>query len=192
MSLVNPNRLLGCLATLPALLSSAARVEAKPMPSHTYHVEAQAQRRSVIDYFNLLPWLGIGYPATRQEKRQLLQAENHPIIDVRHDYLLVNPDSSPAEQIAVFRERGKADLLAVSMPDFESDYNYFALFRLQNGRLREVTRQMLPMPPHTDRFLYELPRLGTMIGVYKFDLDTQSRRHVFDLQWRGGRFVKVR
>jgi len=94
---VNPNRLLGRLAILPALLASAARVEAKPIPFHTDHVEAQAQRRSVIDYFYLLPWLGIGYHATRQEKRQLLQAEGHPIIDVRHDYLLVHPDSSPDE-----------------------------------------------------------------------------------------------
>lgn len=192
MSLVNPNLIFGCLALLPALLSSAVRVEAKPLPPHAYHVGAQARQRSVIDYFNLLPWLGIGYHATRQEKRQLLRAENHPIIDVRHDYLRVNPDSSPAEQIAVFRERGKADLLAVSMPDFESDYNAFILFRQQNGRLRDVTRQMLPMPPQTDRLLYELPRFGTTIGVFRFDLETQSRRHVFDLQWRGGRFVKVR
>lgn len=192
MSLVDPNRLFGCLATLPALLSSAARLEAKPMPSHTSHVEAPAQRRNVIDYFYLLPSLGIGYRATRQEKRYLLRAEGHPIIDVRHDYMLVNPDSSPAEQIAVFRERGKADLLAVSMPDCESDYNYFALFRLQNGKLWEVTRRMLPMPPGTDRLLYELPRFGSTIGVFSFDLDTQSRRHVFDLQWRAGRFVKVR
>jgi len=83
-------------------------------------------------------------------------------------------------------------LLADSLPDFMSDYNAFILFRLQNGRLRDVTRQMLPMPPQTDRLLYELPRSGTTIGVYRFNLDTQSRRHVFDLQWRGGRFVKVR
>ncbi len=181
-----------CLAILLALLSTTVRVDAKPLPSHASRIKAQAQRRSVIDYFYLLPSLGIGYHATRQEKRQLLQAESHPIVDVRHDYLLVHPDASPAEQIAVFRERGKADLLAVSMPDSESDYNYFALFRLQNGRLRDVTRQMLPMPPQTDRLLYEIPRFGTTIGVYKFNLDTQSRRHVFDLQWRGGCFVRVR
>lgn len=186
------NLFLGCLAIPLELLASRARVEARPAPSHADRREEQAQRRSVIDYFNLLPSLGIGYHATRQEKRQLLQADNHPIIDVRHDYLLVHPDSSPAEQIAVFRVRGKADLLADSLPDFESDYNYLGLFRLQNGRLRDVTRQMLPMPPRLDQYLYELPRLGTTIRVFRFNLYTQSRRHVFDLQWRAGRFVKVR
>ena len=171
---------------------SVAWVEAEPILSRTYHVEAQAQRRSVIDYFNLMPWLGIGYPATRQERRRLLQSESHPVIDVRHDYLLVHPDSSPAEQIAVFRDRSKPDLLADSMPDSEGDYNYFALYRLQDGRLRDVTRQMLPMPAQNNRLLYEIPRFGTAIRVYEFDTDTQSSRHVFDLQWRGGRFVKVR
>jgi len=45
----------------------------------------------------------------------LLQDENHPIIDLRHDYLLVHPDASPSEQITVFRARHKTDLLAVSL-----------------------------------------------------------------------------
>ena len=178
-----------CLGGMKAL--NALPPESRPTPSDAYRVAAQAQRRSVIDYFVLLPWLGIGYQGTRQEKRRLLQAENHPIIDVPHDYLLVHPDSSPAEQIAVFRSRHQGDLIADSLPDFQSDYNNFTLFRLQNGRLRDVTRQMLPMPPETDHFLYELPRFGTTIRVFRFDIEKPSRRHVFDLQWRGGHFVKV-
>ena len=156
-----------------------------------YCVEAQVQRRTVIDYFKLLPWLGIGYPATPSEKRQLLQDENHPIIDVRHDYLLVHPDASPSEQITVFRARHKTDLLAVSLPDYQSDYNDFTLYRLHHGKLQDVTRQMLPVPVDTDHFLYELPRFNTTIRVFKFDLNTQSRHHVFDLKWRSGHFVRV-
>ncbi len=152
---------------------------------------AQTQPRNVVDYFNLLTWLGIGYPATQQNKRELLQTENHPIIDTRHDYLLVHPDSSPTEQLAVFRARGKADLLAVSLPDYQSDYNNFVLYRLENGTLRDVTRQTLPMPAQIDRYLYELPQNGTTIRVFRFNMETQSRCHAFDLQWRGGRFVKV-
>ena len=69
----------------------------------------------------------------------------------------------------MFRARGEADLLAVSSPDFESDYNDFTLYRLWNGRLRDVTRQMLPMPSRTDRLLYELPEFGTTIKVFRFD-----------------------
>ena len=168
--------LLGCFAGSCVLLPS---------------VTAQTQPRSVVDYFNLLTWLGIGYPTTQQNKRELLQTENHPVIDVRHDYLLVHPDSSPAEQLAVFRARGKADLLAVSLPDSETDYNNFVLFQLRNGKLQDVTRQVLPMSPQISRYLYELPQFGTIIRVFRFNIDTQTRSHVFDLQWRKGRFVKV-
>ncbi len=112
------NLILGCLATCLILLSSAVRDEAKPIPMPANRTKARVQRLSVIDYFNLLPSLGVGYPGTRQEKRELLQHENHPIIDVGHDYLLVHPDSSPAEQIAVFRARREAALVAVSFARF--------------------------------------------------------------------------
>ena len=157
--------------------------------------KAPTRRLSVVDYFNLLPFYGIEDTTTPKERRELLRPdrnpEANPIIDVRHDYLLIHPDSAPTEQIAVFRMHGKADLLAVSLPDFESDYNNFVLYRLHSGRLYDVTRQVLPMPPQTDSLLYELPRYGTTIKVFRFSLEKQSRRYAFDLQWRGGRFVKT-
>ena len=177
---------------LVPLLSSAAHVEAQPKPSPASDAKAQTRRLSVLDCFNLMPGFGIDNSATREERRELLQSDTRPVVDVRHDYLLVHPDSSPAEQIAVFRTRNGADLIAVSTPDFESDYNGFALFRLHNGKLRDVTRQELPMPSDTGRLLYVLPHFGTTIRVFRFDIEKASRRHVFDLQWRGGRFVKVR
>ena len=176
---------------LVLFLSSTAYVQAQPTPVHTYRAKPQVRRISVLDYFSLLPSLGIGYGSTFQERRELLQPVNRPIVDVRHDYVLVHPDSSPAEQIAVFRTRNKPDLLAVSLPDFQSDYNDFTLYRLQNGKLRDVTREALPMPSDTGRLLYELPRFGTTIRVFRFNIETQSRRHVFDLRWRGDHFVKV-
>ncbi|MBV9471098.1 MAG: hypothetical protein JO316_01110 [Abitibacteriaceae bacterium] len=185
-------RILAHLALVSILLTNAMQVQAKPARFHPRQAHTQTKRLTVLDYFYLLPSLGIGYKATQHEKRELLQSQNHPIVDVRHDYLLFHPDSSPAEQLAVFRTHGKTDLLADSLPDSDSDYNSFGLYRLQNGKLRDVTRQMLPLPAHTERFLYELPRLGTTIHVYSFNLDKQSRHHAFDLQWRGGRFIKVR
>ena len=151
--------------------------------------EQRPARRSVIDYFYLLPHIGIDGMAGQQERREMLLPRNHPTVDVRHDYLRVQPDSSPAEEIAVFRAQDKPDVIADSSPDFESDYNGFALYRLQNGKLRDVTRQMLPMPANTAHLLYELPQLGTTIRVFRFNIETESRRHAFDLQWCGGHFV---
>ena len=178
------------LAELAVGAPLPTRSQAKPTSAQPRRAKAPAKRRSVIDSFYLLSHFGIGR-GTRREKSAALQPRHHPIIDLRHDYLQVHPDSSPAEQIAVFRARGKSDLIADSMPDSVSDYNFFALYRLQDGRLKDVTRQTLPMPARTGTFLYELPRIGTTIRVFRFDLKTASRRHAFDLKWRGGRFVKV-
>jgi hypothetical protein len=193
-----PNPLLVCVACLPAFFSSAAQLDARSTPPNA--PRERTEQHSVIDYFYLLPSLGIqsiyGGDTPGQEKRDMLQAKNHPIIDVRHDFLQVQPDSSPTEQIAVFRSRRKPDLIADSSPDYQCEYNHFAFYRLQNGRLRDVTRHMLPVSIDPDRFLLKLPRFGTKIGVYRYDLpnstETTPPRHVFDLQWRGGRFIKVR
>ena len=101
----------------------------------------------------------------------------------------VSTDSFPATQIAVFRGNG-GDVVAQSNPDFRSDYNAFTLYRARNGQLRDVTKEVLPFPAQTNRLLYELPRIGTNIRVYRFDLKAQTRRYAFDLRWRGGRFVR--
>ena len=181
------NLFLGCLSAASPL--PPGTVWAKSSPARAF--QAKTQKRSVIDYFYLLPSLGIENAVGRQERRQLLEPESNPIIDMRHDYLQVHPDAAPAEEIAVFRAHGKPDLIADSSPDFKSDYNNFALYRLQNGSLRDVTRQVLPMPAGTDHLLYELPQFGTTIRVFRFNLNTQSRHHIFDLHWQRGRFVKA-
>ena len=169
-------------ASLGTSLFVAPSLDARPRQA------AKTKRLSVLDYYFLLPHISIGGNDTRQEKQQLLRPENKPIVDLKNDYLSVQPDSFPRAQIAVFR--GGADVVAYSAPDYRSDYNHFALFRLQNGKLRDVTEQLLPFPVRDDRFLYELPRLGTTIRVFSFNIEKQSRKPAFDLVWRRGRFVK--
>ena len=148
-----------------------------------------AKRHNVLDYFFLLPAIGLsGYEG--KQRRELLKAPYEPVVDLPHDYISVNPDSSPREQIAVFRFKG-AEIVAQSAPDYRSDYNGFSLYRLNKSKLRDVTDKELPVPVRQNQYLYELPRIGTTIRVYKFDLNQQSRSHAFDLKWRGGRFVKA-
>ncbi len=106
-----------------ALNAAPSRTSAKPRGASI------ALRRSVLSYYFLLPYLGNdGYEAQSQ-KRALLKANGEgftPIVDLRHDYIEEQPDSSPVEQIAVFRGGGR-DLVATSGPDYESDYNSFHL-----------------------------------------------------------------
>lgn len=181
--------LLTILLGAGALNAAAPDANAKPRPA------ARAKRRSVLDYYYLLPYLGNDGYETRQEKLRLLDPRSNsyhkPIVDLRHDYIEVSPDSSPDEQIAVFRSSGP-DLIATSSPDYESDYNGFQLWRLQNGKLRDVTRQVLPFPVRSNELAYELPRVGTTIHVFRFSLKPKSRKPAFDLLWRRGHFVMQR
>ena len=149
----------------------------------------KAKRHTVLDAFYLLPYVGNALQSKAQ-RRELLNRKNKPILDLKNDYIEVNPDSYPPQQVAIFRYRG-AELVATSTPDSVSDYNNFHLYRFGNGQLRDVTKKELPAPARTDNYLYQLPRTGTTIRVYQFDLSKQSRQHTFDLQWRGGKFVKA-
>lgn len=149
----------------------------------------KAKRHNVLDAFYLLPYVGNTNP-TKTERREMLAAKYHPIIDLKNDYLKVQPDSCPAQQVAIFRDQG-TEVVAVSISDYSSDYNTFNFYRLRDGKLREVTAKELPVPVRQNKYLYELPRIGTTIRVYKFDLHQQKRWHAFDLKWRGGRFVKA-
>ncbi len=169
-------------ASLPVTVSDAAPRQ-----------KTVVKRLSVVDYYFLLPYVGLEAQGTpqkeiRQERAESLKAKYKPIIDLPHDYLQVDPDSSPTAQIAVFRFKG-ADLIAHSEPDYQSDYNSFAFYRLQNGKLRDVTKQILPRELAPSKYLLELPRAGTTIRVFSFDLEKQSRKPAFDLLWRKGRFV---
>ena len=172
-------------------LAVAASLTVAALAATAPHASSKdsAKRHNVLDYFFLLSAIGLsGYEG--KQRRELLKAPYEPVIDLPNDYMSVNPDSSPREQIAVFRYKG-AELVAQSAPDYQSDYNGFSLYRLRNGQLRDVTEKELPVPVRQNQYLYELPRIGTTIRVYKFDLSKQKRWHAFDLKWRGGRFVKA-
>lgn len=168
------------------LLLGSNCVEARPRQT------SKAKRLSVMDYYFLMPFIGSDHEETAREETRLrrasLRSKYKPVIDLRHDYLSMQPDSAPRVQIAVFR--GAADVVAYSSPDFLGDNNIFALYRLKSGKLRDVTKQLLPVPVREDRFLYELPRVGTTIHVFSYDMGKESRKPAFDLRRRGGRFVK--
>lgn len=152
--------------------------------------KAKIARHSVLDYFYLLPFVG-NTPKTTAERRELLSHPDKHILDLKNDFIEVETDSYPPLQAAVFRYQG-AELVAVSVPDYRSDYNAFHLYRLRNGRLQDVTAKELPMPARTNDYLYEVPRYGTTMRVYRIDLENQRRYPAFDLKWRGGKFIPIK
>lgn len=174
-----------CVATLVAGRFTVTIPNAEALPSRQFC----ANQHNVLDFYYLLPYVG-NTPKTKSQRRELLNHKNKHILDFKNDYIEVNPDSFPTQQLAVFRYRG-TELVATSTPDSHSDYNNFYLYRLREGKLHEVTDKELGFPARTGAYLYELPRYGTTIPVYLFSLEKQSRRHVFDLKWEKGRFTRV-
>lgn len=182
-------------ASLLGMSAELQTVHVGAAPKNSSRQPSQKKRLSILDYYYLLPNVG-NIDRNTNQRRQLLEEGKRdsrpdwrPIIDLRNDFMRLRTDSFPATQIAVFRGSG-GDVVAQSNPDFHSDYNSFTLYRLRNGQLRDVTREVLPFPAQTNRLLYELPRLGTNIRVYRFDLKAQTRRYAFDLRWRAGRLMR--
>ncbi len=109
------------------------------------------KRHSVLDYFFLLPF--VGNTSKAKNERQKLLDKSSTIVDVQRDFIQVDTDSFPPQQVAVYRYRD-AELVAVSVPDSASDYNLFYLYRLRDGKLREVTEKELPLPARAPTVIF--------------------------------------
>ena len=151
-----------------------------PLPLNAAPKKAVSKvaRRTVLDYFRLLPMeTGI----FEVENREALLKKDWPhIVDVRNDYLQVTGDGAQRSfQIAVFRHHGR-DLVAVSSTD-GTDYD-FDLWRDENKMWRNVTKSLSPVANRFDLH-FVLPRSGTSIKVYK-----ANGSHISNLRWKQGKF----
>lgn len=173
-------------ATLCANLAVSPRANALP------RLQNCATRHSVLDYYRLLP--GDVY-FEQGHRKAYLNKKTYPaaVVDLRRDYLRSgserNGQEQPVIELAVFRYRG-AELLGVA-----SHYrlgHVLSFYRLQQGRLLEVTRQVLPDYLHVDQRA-DLPRYGTTIRVVSDDTKGNDvGRYLYSWVWRNGRLVKTR
>jgi len=92
-------------------------------------------------------------------------------------------------QVALFRYQGRV-LVAVRN---EADMGFLDFLRYENGRWKNVTKAVLPVP-FNERYIYTLPRYGTVIKVTTRDDiydDTERKpkvKRVYDLLWVRGKF----
>ncbi len=138
-------------------------------------------RRTVLDYFRLLPMDAGIFEA---EKRESLIGKHFPhIIDLKNDYMQVTGDGAqPSFQIAVFRYRGR-DLVAVSSVIGGPDY-FFDLRRYENGKWKKVTAAVSPLVSSEDSDLhFVLPWHGTTIQVFR-----RNGTLAAQLLWENGNF----
>jgi len=140
------------------------------------------RRHSVLEFYNLLPsryFLG-------DNRRVMLTKDRAPIVDIAHDFLLASGEAGqPGLQVAVFRFQGTETVGVAAAYEMFGELNFY---RLQNGRLHDVTRQVLPRPFGRNQ-IAELPRIGTTVRILNENPDTLDDKPAYRLEWRGGRFV---
>lgn len=170
-------------------LSAAPRLaQATPRPAR--RLAPVCARHTVLQFFDLLPSRYFdGYD--RHEKLDKKQSRP-PIIDIAHDYLQVwGENGDPLLEIAVFRF-GSQETVGVSAT-YPADAELH-FYRMKNGRLRDVTRQVFPRRLGRNQVtetyqVADLPRIGTTIRVSDEYAETGNQKLAYSLHWRGGRFV---
>lgn len=182
---------LALLAALPAAtFSFAPQAQAQTARRPAASCKASAPR-TVSDYFLLLPesYFGeFGRPDTAQEA-----LDQAAVRDDANDYIeLQNDSGATLLVVTIFRHQGRV-LVAVNLHNKHTDY--IEVLRWKNGSYQEVTEDVIPgfdadasVP---DKKLYVLPRRGTTIRVYQAAGKNEDAhgRHLYDLAWRGGKFI---
>ncbi|MBW3636796.1 MAG: hypothetical protein KY445_10095 [Armatimonadetes bacterium] len=154
--------------------------------------------RTVLDYFDLLPqrFFEVEYFGSNNKRRKWLKRGltefplyNRSIIDLKNDYIRFPGDGAQRRlDVAVFRYRGQATVGVYN----DWDAGELSFWRYKNGRLVDVTEQVLPMG-FDGKNGYVLPRFGTTVRVFQrtgiFRIKPQMKP-LYTLRWRGGHFYR--
>lgn len=152
---------------------------------------AQTHRRTVLDYFKMLPsgWFSeSGQPRMKQLREGFnseIPASRRSVVDLKNDFLRFNADAIGLMDVAVFRFQGR-DTVAV-LSDYEG--TTLSFWRPQNGHLVEVTKQVFPFR-FQETVTHVLPRRGTTIQILRGGWPSQSQTILARFLWRGGRFMR--
>ena len=151
---------------------------------------AKAKPRTVVDYFYLLPGTNFdGGFASRALRTSWLREEGS-IIDTKNDYLRMTGEAGqPTLYMALFRYKGR--VLVGVYADGEGGGD-LSLLRYENGKWRDVTKSMLPVP-YNENYIYMIPRYGTTIKVTTGNSEDNWEEYgrgkkVYDLVWAEGKF----
>lgn len=150
--------------------------ESKPRPKGS----GVQIRRTVRDYYLLLP--SKYFAESARENLRLRPM----VIDIANDYIETSGEAGqPYLQTALFRHQG-TELFAV-YAQLEAG-NLLKFYRLSDGRLRDVTKQVWRTKLRPNDRVY-LPRRGSNI-VIQDETYPGDEKIRFTMRWRNGHFVK--
>ncbi|QQS42422.1 MAG: hypothetical protein IPM63_05650 [Acidobacteriota bacterium] len=132
-------------------------------------------------------------PGCRKAKKKYLDTYLE-IEDTKNGYLSAGADGAQAAlTMTIFKRPSGKYIVAVNQfGEIGDDYNFF---EYENGRWKDISKDVVP--EYSTGNIYELPRFGTTIQVFKkivIDSDgvvdmTEKGEKLYDLTWKDGRFT---
>ncbi len=182
-----------------ATVNSAKNIAEMLESNKSETIESQTgQPPTVRDFFNLLPqkyFPLIGCEPQKDkncDKARKEYVKNYlQVEDTANGYWESGCDGGQScLQMALFKRPNAAYIVAVHTSDEMEETNYFLEYK--NGKWFDISAQVIP--EFSDKNIYELPRKGTTIEVFKknFPEPNFSERgaKLYDLLWKDGKFSK--
>lgn len=162
---------------------------------------AQAEPKSVRDFFMAFTQ-DVFYlegceeskdPGCQKAKKKYLETYLE-VEDTKNGYLSAGADGAQAALIMTIFKRpsGKYIVAVNQFGEIGDDYNFF---EYENGLWKDISKDVIP--EYSTGHIYELPRFGTTIRVFKkivIDSDgvidmTEKGEKLYDLTWKDGKFT---
>ena len=182
-----------CSASTKTTPAKTRTAKTSTTKSKTAQKPTTGKPRTVVDYFMLLPQDYLDIPPSKRGTWLYGENSRGSIVDIKNDYIRMAGDETQWPiYMALFRYKGRVLLGVCIVAD---DWTSFGLLRYENGRWKDVTTAMLPVP-YNETYQYVIPRYGTTIKVTTGNGVEHPSKYghgtkVYDLVWTQGKF-KVR
>ena len=173
-----------------------------PLPSNKTDNKITAENgggpRTVRDFFNLLPQKYFTLEGCEPQKDKNCERARAELIknyleveDTPNGYLKLSCDGGQScLRMALFKRPDASYIVAVHTLHEADEINYFLDYK--NGTWTDISAKVVP--EFSKELIYELPRVGTTVQVYKkvYPEPEYSERggKAYDLEWKGGKFSK--
>jgi len=161
-------------------------------------VSQENQPRTVRDYFNILPQKYFTLEGCEPEKDKNCEKARREYVknyleveDAKNGFWKSGCDGAQScLTLALFKRPDGTYVIAVHTLQEADETNYFLDYA--GGKWTDISAKIVP--EFSDKNIYELPRYGTNVEVFKknFPEPEYSERgaKIYSLEWKDGKFVK--
>ena len=145
-----------------------------------------SQPKNVVDFYMRLPARYFEHSMNSKERLDWAKLTSS-VIDTKNGFMFIGGDGAQQSiTVCLFKRSDNSYVIAVGDNNHDVFDPYLDFYRYQNGKWRNVTRQLLPVRWNSN-WDYVLPRYGRTIHVHK-----KSHRKAYDLEWKDDRFHVVK